>query len=51
MNKQIKNSNLNIRIDKELKDKFIKLTKENGTSYSKELRYMIEEYIITEETK
>lgn len=41
----VQNSNINIRVPKRIKDKFIELTEERGLSYSLVLRTMILNYI------
>lgn len=39
------NSNINIRVSKELKKQFVGICKEQGVSYSKLLRKFIREYV------
>jgi antitoxin component of RelBE/YafQ-DinJ toxin-antitoxin module len=39
------NSNINIRVSKELKEQFVGICKEQGVSYSKLLRKFMREYI------
>lgn len=39
------NSNINIRVSKELKEQFVDICKEQGVSYSKLLRKFMREYI------
>lgn len=41
----VNDTNLNIRINAELKDMFIKATNKNNIKYSKVLRKFIEEYV------
>lgn len=42
---KVQNTNINIRIPKRLRDTFINITKEKGTSYSKVVRLLINEYV------
>lgn len=42
---RIQNTNINIRVSKKLRDTFIDTAKKNGTSYSKVLRSLINDYI------
>ena len=41
----LQNTNINIRLPKKLKDKFIEITKQKGLSYSMVIRNMIKNYI------
>lgn len=43
----LQNTNINIRIPKKLKDKFVDITKEKGLNYSMVIRSMIKNYIAT----
>lgn len=45
MSLKSQDSNINIRVSKELKDKFVDICKEQGVSYSKLLRKFMKEYI------
>jgi len=44
----LQNTNLNIRIPKKMKEKFIDITKEKGLTYSMVLRSMIKDYIASD---
>lgn len=44
-------TNINIRISKKLRDKFIEVSKQNGLSYSMIVRNLIKDYIEKESCK
>lgn len=41
----LQNTNINIRISKNMKDKFVEVARKNGVNYSMVLRNMIRDYI------
>ena len=43
----LQNTNINIRIPKKMKEKFVNITREKGLSYSMVIRSMIKNYIMT----
>jgi len=45
MNKKKDTTNINIRIDRSLKDRFIAVCKENESDSNKEIRKFIKEYL------
>ena len=47
----LQNTNINIRIPKQLKDRFVEVTQQAGVSYSLVLRDMIRDYIAQKENK
>ena len=49
MKQKLQNTNINIRLPKRLKDKFVEKTKEQGLVYSIVLRDFIKNYIADEQ--